>query len=271
MKTKKMLVILLCASTVLLMLTGCGSRKKEQQAAELAAAGQYEEAYKIYQELDNITLMKQLREDVSTSAEHAMDENDYDRAVELLTPFKNFNECSDLYKAARLYQQGTYIADLTVDGNNISFTLARGEEQKDYSLRIKLKANNDVVQGTIFAVLKAEELPEENPCQMTLNLNDLYWQANPNYAFSFYDNSIFTVTTQVAFQGGLVKFYKVVRNDGTEGLSMGMQLSTFHFNDTAKTFNGGSVFVGLFNPDRTIEQPAYTDSYTGEKSAELPG
>ena len=79
------------------------------------------------------------------------------------------------------------------------------------------------------------------------------------------------MTTQVAFQGGLVKFYKVVRNDGTEGLSMGMQLSTFHFNDTAKTFSGGSVFVGLFNPDRTIEQPAYTDSYTGEKSAELPG
>ena len=201
-----MLVILLCASTVLLMLTGCGSRKKEQQAAELATDGQYEEAYKIYQELDNITLMKQLREDVSTAAERAMDENDYDRAVEILTPFKNYNECSDLYKAAQLYQQGTYIADLTVDGNNISFTLARGEEQKDYSLRIKLKANNDVVQGTIFAVLKAEELPEENPCQMTLNLNDLYWQANPNYAFSFYDNSIFTVTTQVAFQGGLVKW-----------------------------------------------------------------
>lgn len=92
-----MLVILLCASTVLLMLTGCGSRKKEQQAAELAAAGQYEEAYKIYQELDNITLMKQLREDVSTAAERAMDENDYDRAVEILTPFKNYNECSDLY------------------------------------------------------------------------------------------------------------------------------------------------------------------------------
>ena len=166
-----MLVILLCASTVLLMLTGCGSRKKEQQAAELAAAGQYEEAYKIYQELDNITLMKQLREDVSTAAERAMDENDYDRAVEILTPFKNFNECSDLYKAARLYQQGTYIADLTVDGNNISFTLARGEEQKDYSLRIKLKANNDVVQGSIFAVLKAEELPEENPCQMTIRID----------------------------------------------------------------------------------------------------
>ena len=138
-------------------------------------------------------------------------------------------------------------------------------------MRIKLKANNDVVQGSIFAVLKAEDLPEENPYRMTLNLNDLYWQANPNYAFSFYDNSIFTVTTQVAFQGGLVKFYKVVRNDGTEGLSMGTQLSTFHFNDTAKTFSGGSVFVGLFNPELTIEQPAYTDSYTGEKSAELPG
>ena len=153
MKNKKILVILLCVSTALLMFTGCGSRKKEQQAAELAAAGQYEEAYKIYQELNNITSMKQLREEVSTAAELAMEENDYDRAVELLTPFKNFQECSDLYKAARLYQQGTYIADLIVDGNNISFALARGEQQKDYSLRIKLKANNDVVQGSIFAVL----------------------------------------------------------------------------------------------------------------------
>ena len=80
-----MLVILLCASTVLLMLTGCGSRKKEQQAAELAAAGQYEEAYKIYQELDNITLMKQLREEVSTAAERAMDESNCLPHLRILT------------------------------------------------------------------------------------------------------------------------------------------------------------------------------------------
>ena len=254
-----------------LLLAGCGKNKKLEEAASLVAEEQYREAYNIYLDLQDKEMQDSVLDEVYDAAKTAMDDGDYDLAADILEPFSNFSEFEELADKISMYQLGTYITEIELDGNDLSFVVARAEEYENYSVRIRIEANNEKVEGWLSKRMQPEDLPEGNPCQIDINMNDIDWY--PSYCeFSFYDNSIFSFTTQTAlqtFQGKMINFYKAIRNDGTEGLQIGLSLMSLSFHDTADTFSGGRVIIDLYDPDADNTESADV-KYAAEESISIP-
>ncbi len=257
------------ALALVLLLSGCTYQKKADEAAKLVEEGKFAEAYQIYSELEERTLMEETKEKAYQAAQEAYGSGDFARVVEFMEIFPRDKECTALLEGAQMALTGTYVSGLKMDGSNLSFQLFRAEKDMENRVRIKLYANNDTVAGWIYDVLLPENLPEENPCTVTADLNETKWGCSMNRVFSFFDNSIFTRETQINFSlGSFTRFYKCVSIDGKEGLTMGLMLLPFQFNDTLKVFEGGQVSVAVFNLD---EQKTDEKVLKGEQTIDLPG
>ena len=268
MLRKRGWIALLLALTMLL-LTGCGDQKRREEAVSLVGEGKYIEAYTIYSGLQDKEMKEDTKNKAYAAAEEAYNSGDFDRAAEILGSFTQFREFKTLLEDVEVAQSGTYVTDLKLDGSKVSFTLAHADDDKEYRVRIRLEANNDVVTGWIYDVLKPEDLPAENPCTVTVDLNETTWSASMNRAFSFYDNSIFDIATSSLFSKGTMStFYQSIRNDGTEGLTMGLVLIPFGFKDTVGTFAGGKVFVTVYHEG---DAKVTDKNLKGERSTDIPG
>ena len=238
------------ALALVLLLSGCTYQKKADEAAKLIEEGKYAEAYEIYKDLEERTLMEETKDKAFQAAQEAFSSGDFSRVTELMEAFPRDSECAALLERAQMALSGTYVTDLKMDGSNLSFQLFRAEKDMETKVQIKLQARNETVSGWIYETLKPEDLPEGSPCTVTVDLNEIKWSASMNRVFSFYDNSIFTWETQTNFSlGAFAKFYKCVSLDGREGLTMGLVLLPFQFNDVMETFKGGQVSVAIYNPE----------------------
>ena len=252
----------------LLVLTGCGDQKRREEAAALVAEGKFIEAYNIYSGLQDREMKQDTMDKAYAAAQEAYSKGDFSRAAEILESFTQYRDFKALLEDVQVALSGTYVSDVKLDGSTLTFTLSRAEADMDHRVRIRLEANNDTVEGWIYNVLKPEDLPSENPCTVTIDLNEIKWSASMNRAFSFYDNSIFDIPTQALFsKGTMATFYKCIRKDGTEGLTMGMVLLSFGFGDTVRTFEGGKVCVAAYDEEQS---KVSNKSMKGEQSADIP-
>ncbi len=267
MNGKRRWIALILALTMLL-LTGCGDQKRREEAAALVEEGKFIEAYNIYSGLQDREMKDDTREKAFAAAQEAYNSGNFDRAAEILESFTQYKEFKTFLEDVKVAQSGKSVTGLKLDGSTLSFTVSRGDPEKDV-VRIKLEANNKAVGGWIYEVLKPEDLPAENPCTVTIDLNETKWTASVNRVFSFFDNSIFDMASQSMFSmGTLSTFYKCIRADGTEGLTMGIVLISFGFKDTVKTFEGGKVAVAVYNEE---ESKNSDKNIPGEQSVEIPG
>lgn len=252
----------------LLVLTGCGDQKRREEAAAMVEEGRFAEAYTAYSGLQDREMKEDTKNKAYAAAQEAYNNGDFDRAAEILESFTQFREFKSLLEDVQVAQSGTFVSGVQMNGSEVSFTLNRAGKDREYRVRIKLEANNETVGGWIYDTMKAEELPEENPCTVTVDLNKATWSASANHAFSFYDNSIFDVATSSFFsKGTMSSFYKCIRNDGTEGLTMGIVLIPFGFRNTVKTFAGGKVYVAVYAEG---EVKASEKNMKGEIYADIP-
>ena len=263
---KKRAWIALILALTLLVLSGCGEGKKREEAAAMAEAGDFAKAYELYSELKDKDMQEDTKSKAYAAGQEAFSNGDYDRAAGILEHFKQYDDCNAILEEIETIKSGRYVTDVTIDGQNVSFTLYRADKEKD-CVRIKLEANNDTVAGWIYDVMKPEDLPDENPCTVTTSLLGAKWSASAKKVFSFFNNSIFDIATSAWFnRGTMASFYKCVRVDGTEGLTMGMVLIPFGFRDAAKTFAGGKVSVAILDVD---EKAGENRNMKGEKSADI--
>ena len=252
----------------LLALSGCGDQKQREEAAAMVEEGRFAEAYMAYSGLQDREMKEDTKNKAFAAAQEAYDKGDFDRAAEILESFTQFREFKELLEEVQVAQSGTYVADVKLEGSKLSFTLNRAEKDMGNCVRIRLQANNDVVSGWIYQVIKPDELPEGRPCTVTVDLNETKWSASMNKVFSFYDNSIFDIGTSAVFNmGTMASFYKCVRLDGKEGLSMGLVLVKFGFSNTVKTFAGGQAYVAVYNDE---EAKSTDKTLKGERSADIP-
>ncbi len=260
--------IALILALMLLALSGCGDGKQREKAAALVEEGKFAEAYMAYSGLQDREMKEDTKNKAYAAAQEAYEKGDFDRAAEILESFTQFREFKALLEDVKVAQSGTFVTDVKLEGSNLSFTLNRAEKDMDSRVRIRLEANNDTVSGWIYHVIKPEELPEGSPCTVTVDLNETKWSASMNRVFSFYDNSIFDIGTSAVFNmGTMTTFYKCIRSDGKEGLTMGLVLVNFGFSDTAKTFAGGTVYVAAFNEE---EAKSTDKNLKGERSTGIP-
>ncbi len=253
----------------LLVLTGCGDQKRREEAAALVAEGKYIEAYTIYSGLQDKEMKQDTMDKAYAAAQEAYGKGDFSRAAEILESFTQYRNFKALLEDVQIALSGTYVSDVKLEGSTLTFALARAETDMDHHVRIRLEANNEAVGGWIYDVLKPEDLPTENPCTVTVDLNGAKWSASMKRTFCFYDNFIFDIPTQALFsKGTMASFYKCIRNDGTEGLAMGMVLIPFGFRDTVKTFEGGKVYVAAYDEKQS---KASEKNMKGEQSADIPG
>lgn len=252
----------------LLVLTGCGEQKRREEAAALVEEGNFIEAYNIYSGLQDREMKQDTRNKAYAAAQEAYNKGDFSRAAEILESFTQYREFKTLLEDVQAALSGTYVSDVKLDGSMLSFTLSRAEKDMEHRVRIRMEANNETVGGWVYEVLKPEDLPQENPCTVTVDLNGLKWSASMKRVFSFYDNSIFDIATQALFSKGTMStFYKCIRADGTEGLTMGLVLIPFGFSDTVKTFESGKVYVAAYDEEQS---KALEKSMKGEQFAEIP-